>query len=165
MSDHEYFMGLALEQAKKAYAAAEAPVGALLVGAKGEILASGHNAPITLCDPTAHAEILVLRQAAKGLRNYRLPGTMLFVTLEPCIMCVGAMLHARIEHLVYGAADSKAGAAGSIVDLTNAPVLNHHIKVTGGVRSDECGELLRAFFRERRQSKKEQLGGEVPKWP
>lgn len=165
MPDHDHFMGLAIEEARKAFASMETPVGAVLAGPGGEILATGRNAPIALCDPTAHAEIVALRAASRELQNYRLPGTVLYVTLEPCIMCVGAMVHARVDHLVFGARDPKTGAAGSIVDLTNAPFLNHHMRVTGGVRADECGELLQRFFRERRLSKKEPKGGEVPKWP
>ena len=168
MLEHDHFMGLALEQARLAYSAAEVPVGAVLVAGSGEVIAAAHNAPVSLHDPTGHAEILVLRKASRDLKNYRLPGTTLYVTLEPCIMCLGAMFHARVERLFYGAADPKAGAAGGIVDLTNAPVLNHHVLVSGGVRSDDCAKLLRDFFRERRRLRKEAsegLEGEVPKRP
>ncbi len=168
MWDHDSFMGLAIEEARKGYAASEVPVGAVLVAGSGRIMAKAHNAPVSLCDPTGHAEILVLRKASRDSGNYRLPGTLLYVTLEPCMMCMGAMLHARVERLFYGASDPRSGVAGGIVDLTIAPVLNHHIIVTGGVRAEECGELLRKFFRERRRSRKEGLEGlegEVPKRP
>lgn len=148
--DHDYFMGLALEEAERAYEHSEVPIGAVLVSDEGKVLGRAHNAPISLCDPTAHAEILVLRKASIVLKNYRLPGTLLYVTLEPCTMCVGAMLQARVQCLVYGAPDPKGGAAGSVADLTNVPVFNHHIKVMSNIRADECSDLLRRFFRERR---------------
>jgi tRNA(adenine34) deaminase len=150
MLDHYTLMGMALEEARAAFDCGEVPVGAVLVDRQGALLARAHNAPITLCDPTAHAEILLLRQAANALQNYRLPGTILFVTLEPCSMCVGAMLQARIRTLVYGASDAKAGAAGSVVDLTREPRFNHRMEVIGGVRAEECAGLLALFFRERR---------------
>lgn len=149
LNDH-YFMGLALEEARTAHARSEVPVGAIIVGDGGVVLAKAHNAPITLFDPTAHAEILALRQASKALGNYRLPGIVLYVTLEPCVMCVGAMLHARVRRLVFGAYDSKSGAAGSVLDLTRVPTFNHYVEVTGGVRSQESAELLKLFFHERR---------------
>ncbi len=135
----------ALEQAREARAAGEVPVGAVLVR-EGEIVGTGFNAPISRKDPAAHAEILALREAAKRLGNYRLPGCVLYVTLEPCAMCVGAMLHARIARLVYGAADPKTGACGSVVDLFAEPRLNHHASVTAGVMDEECAALLRDFF-------------------
>jgi tRNA(adenine34) deaminase len=143
-------MGLALEEARKAFEAAEVPVGAVLVDAAGQVLGRAHNMPILSADPTAHAEILALRAAAAAVGNYRLPGTELYVTLEPCVMCVGAMLHARVRRLVFGAADPRSGAAGSVVDLTRVAPFNHYIEVTGGVRSGECSEILREFFRLRR---------------
>lgn len=149
MSDH-FFMGLALEEAQKAYACSEVPVGAVLVGSEGRILARAHNAPIGLSDPTAHAEILALRRAALSVGNYRLPGSVLYVTLEPCAMCVGAMLQARIRKLVFAAFDPKSGAAGSVLDLTRVPVFNHYVEVTGGVRGEESSQLLKLFFKERR---------------
>lgn len=159
-------MGLALEEAHKAYAHEEVPVGAVLVGPGGEVLGRAHNAPVALHDPTAHAEILALRQASKVLGNYRLPGTLLYVTLEPCSMCLGAMLHARVQAVVFGAFDPKSGAAGSVVDLTKVPSLNHYIEVVHGIRAEESAELLRRFFRERRREAKCDRGrGEVPKWP
>lgn len=163
--DHDHFMGLALVEAQKAYARLEVPVGAVLVDGFGEVLAKTHNSPIGLQDPTAHAEILALRQACRAVQNYRLPGTILYVTLEPCAMCVGAMLQARVETLVFGAADLKSGAVRSVMDLTSVPSFNHYIKVTDGVRAEECAELLRRFFQERRQEEKNARKGEVPKWP
>ena len=143
-------MDLAIEQAKRAAREGEVPVGAVLVDASGEILAADHNRPISRKDPTAHAEILVLRAGAEMKGNYRLTGTSLYVTIEPCPMCVGAMVAARVSRLVYGARDPKSGAAGSVVDLCGHPGLNHRIEVDGPVREAECGGLLRSFFRGRR---------------
>ena len=139
----------ALEQARKAQAAGEVPVGAVVVRG-GEIVGAGFNAPISRHDPTAHAEIRALRAAATKLGNYRLPECELYVTLEPCAMCVGAMLHARIARLVFGAADPKTGACGSVLDLFSEPRLNHHTTVTNGVMAEECGTLLREFFAAKR---------------
>lgn len=165
INSHGTFMGLALEEALKAYSYSEVPVGAVLLGRNGEILSRAHNASITLKDPTAHAEVLALRTAAKAVGNYRLPNTTLYVTLEPCAMCIGAMLHARVATLVFGASDPKGGAAGSVVDLTKVSVFNHYVEVIEGVRREECAELLKLFFRERRQEMKLGAKGEVPKWP
>ena len=162
--DDERLMGLALAEAERALEVSEVPVGAILVDSGGVILAKAHNAPIGSTDPTAHAEILALRRAAAGIGNYRLTGSGRYVTLEPCAMCVGAMLHARVRKVVFGAGDPKAGAAGSVVDLTNTPSFNHYIEVVGGVRAGECAELLRRFFRARRDAKRTDRG-EVPKWP
>ncbi len=139
----------ALEQARKAQAASEVPVGAIVVQ-DGEIIGAGFNAPISGHDPTAHAEIRALRDAAMRLDNYRLPGCELYVTLEPCAMCVGAILHARIARLIYGTADPKTGACGSVIDLFSEPRLNHHATVTAGVMAEECSALLREFFASRR---------------
>lgn len=163
MERHQFYMYEAIEEARKAYARGEVPVGAVLVGAHGEILSRGHNASIARCDPTAHAEIVVLRKAARAVRNYRLPGTTLYVTLEPCAMCLGAMVQARIGTVVFGALDPKAGVLGGAADLTKVLVFNHYMEVIGGVLADQAGCLLTAFFRERRQD----LGnrGEVPKRP
>nr|WP_232222300.1 tRNA adenosine(34) deaminase TadA [Thioalkalivibrio paradoxus] len=144
-------MALALQEAQAGARAGEVPVGAVLV-LGGVCLARGHNAPIGEHDPTAHAEVRVIRQAARILRNYRLPGTTLYVTLEPCPMCVGAMIHARIARLVFGASDPRTGAAGSALDLVTHPSHNHRIAVTGGVLAEQAGEQLRAFFRARRGS-------------
>lgn len=145
----ERFMRLALEQARAAAAAGEVPVGAVVVRG-GEVIAMGHNAPIGQHDPTAHAEIVALRAAAQALGNYRLDGCTLYVTLEPCAMCCGAMLHARLERVVFGAADPKTGAAGSVIDLFGTPCLNHQTAVQGGILALACAAPLREFFKERR---------------
>lgn len=147
------FMARALELARDAAAAGEVPVGAVVVR-DGEVVGSGRNAPISEADPTAHAEIVALRAAARELGNYRLEGCTVYVTLEPCPMCVGAMLHARVKRVVYGAADPKTGAAGSVVDLFARRELNHQTSVEGGVLRQECGELLAGFFKERRMEDK-----------
>ncbi len=144
-----HWMRQALAQAQAAAQAGEVPVGAVVVRG-GEVIATGRNAPVQGQDPTAHAEIMALRAAAQRLGNYRLEGCTLYVTLEPCAMCSGAMLHARVPRVVFGAADPKTGAAGSVVDLFSSPQLNHQTQVQGGVLADECAALLAAFFRERR---------------
>jgi len=149
VADDKAFMLAALEQARAAQAAGEVPVGAVVVK-DGEIIGAGFNAPISGHDPSAHAEMQALRAAGKALGNYRLPGCVLYVTLEPCVMCVGALLHARIERLVYGAADPKTGACGSVIDLFGEAKLNHHATVTPGVMAEECGALLREFFAAKR---------------
>ncbi|NYT60864.1 tRNA adenosine(34) deaminase TadA [Alcaligenaceae bacterium] len=143
-------MRAALEQAALAYAADEVPVGAVVLDASGAIIGRGYNRTIIDHDPSAHAEIIALRQAAAVMQNYRLPGASLYVTLEPCVMCMGAMLHARISRVVYGATDPKTGACGSVLGVHTLAQLNHHTLVTGGLLTDECGGLLRQFFRERR---------------
>ena len=148
MSD-EHWMGLALAQAREAAAAGEVPVGAVVVR-NGQVLATGRNAPIAGHDPTAHAEVVALREAARVLGNYRLDGCSLYVTLEPCAMCSGAMLHARLERVVFGATDPRTGAAGSVLNLFANAQLNHQTQVTGGVLADECGQLLKDFFKPRR---------------
>lgn len=142
-------MGQALELARQAGAAGEVPVGALVV-LDGNVVGRGWNQPIGRHDPTAHAEVMALRDAADMLGNYRLPGCTLYVTLEPCTMCAGAIMHARIQRLVFGARDTKTGVAGSVIDLFAQPRLNHHTTVVGGVLADTCGELLTAFFAARR---------------
>jgi len=139
----------ALALARAAGEAGEVPVGAVLVR-DGEIIARAANAPIGLDDPTAHAEILALREGARHVGNYRLPGTTIYVTLEPCAMCAGALVHARVERLVYAAADPKAGACGSVMDIVRDPRLNHSLSVAGGVLADDSAALLQAFFRARR---------------
>jgi len=149
----ETYMRLALDQAHNAWALAEVPVGAVLVK-DGQVIATGFNQPVGNSDPTAHAEIQAMRAAAELLGNYRLSHCELYVTLEPCAMCAGAMQHARIKRLVYGAADPKTGACGSIVDLFAEPKLNHHTSVRGGVLAAECGNLLSKFFAERRELKR-----------
>jgi len=143
------FMQQALEQAGLAALAGEVPVGAVIVR-NGEVIAKAFNQPITNHDPSAHAEMLALRQAALAEENYRLPSTTLYVTLEPCTMCAGAMLHARVDRIVYGAADPKTGAAGSVLDVFSSKQLNHQTVIEGGVMGQECGQLLRDFFKERR---------------
>src|SRR5688572_7607591 len=144
------WMEPALACAREAEAAGEVPVGAVLTDAKGAVIARAANAPISRDDPTAHAEMLALRAAGRALGNYRLPGCVLFVTLEPCTMCVGALVHARVSRIVYGAPDPKTGACGSVFDLAANPNLNHRIEVTGGVLAAECGALLKQFFAARR---------------
>jgi tRNA(adenine34) deaminase len=144
------FMKLAINEAKKAGQKAEVPVGAVLVAESGDILSLSHNQVITLADPTAHAEILVLRKAAQKVLNYRLLGTTLYVTIEPCIMCMGAIVHARVTRVVFGAEDLKWGAAGSLYNFTEDVRLNHQPEIIQGVCQDECRELMQEFFRSRR---------------
>ncbi len=150
MESDDYYMVQALDQAREALAAGEVPVGAALVGPSGEILARAHNRPIGMNDPTAHAEVLALRQAAAQMGNYRLPGLTLYVTIEPCIMCMGALLQARVRRVVFGAADPKGGACSSLYRIPEDPRLNHRLEVTGRVREEECRELLQDFFKARR---------------
>ena len=147
------FMARALELARHARANGEVPVGALLVK-DNQIIAEGWNQPIGTHDPSAHAELLAMREAARQVKNYRLLDTTLYVTLEPCAMCAGAMVHARVKRLVYAAADPRAGAAGSIFNIVQHEALNHSIEVVGGVMETECATLLRDFFRTRRQDKR-----------
>jgi tRNA(adenine34) deaminase len=146
---HERFMLEALGEARLALAEGEVPVGAVVVSA-GEVLGRGHNAPIGLNDPTAHAEALALRDAARKAGNYRLPGATLYVTVEPCPMCAGACLQSRVARVVFGALDSKAGAAVSLYRLLEDARLPHRAEVLGGVLAEECGALLQVFFRQRR---------------
>ena len=150
MLGDEFFMREALSLARAAECLGEVPVGAVVVW-NGEILGRGFNSPIGESDQTAHAEIAALRDAARNLGNYRLPGCELFVTLEPCAMCAGAILHARIARVVYGARDPKTGVHGSVVDLFGVERLNHHTTITGGILADECSAVLSAFFAERRR--------------
>ncbi len=145
----EQGMRLALAQAQLAAAAGEVPVGAVVVK-NGQVIATGRNAPIASRDPTAHAEVVALREAARVLGNYRLDGCTLYVTLEPCAMCSGAMLHARVDRVVFGAADPRTGVAGSVLNLFGHPQLNHQTQVRGGVLAEECGQLLKDFFKPRR---------------
>lgn len=159
MAPEETFMRLALDQAHNAWALGEVPVGAVVVK-DGQVLATGFNQPVGNADPTAHAEIQAMRAAAEMLGNYRLAHCDLYVTLEPCAMCAGAIQHARIRNVVFGARDPKTGACGSVVDLFAEPRLNHHATVTAGVLADDCGAMLSKFFAERRELKK---GGRLPK--
>jgi tRNA(adenine34) deaminase len=144
------WMALALEQARVAAEAGEVPVGALVIK-DGEVVGQGHNRNLLDNDPTAHAEIVALRQAAARLGNHRLSGCVMVATIEPCAMCAGALIHARIARLVYGASDPKAGAAGSVLQVLNHPSLNHQMEVTSGVLAGECSEILQEFFRRKRQ--------------
>lgn len=145
----EHWMREAIVEARRAETEGEVPVGAVLL-INDKIVARAHNRSLQASDPTAHAEVLALRQAARALRNYRLPGSVVVVTVEPCAMCLGAMIHARVEELVFGAADPKGGAVISHFRLADAPELNHRIAVTAGILEEECASLLRAFFAARR---------------
>jgi len=147
----EYFMTQALDLAKQAQIAGEVPVGAVVVSA-GQVIGRGYNQPISGRDPTAHAEIMAMRDAARTLGNYRLTDCELYVTLEPCVMCAGAIMHARISRVVYGASDPKTGACGSVVDLFAESKLNHHTAVTAGVLANDAAQLLQQFFAARRRS-------------
>ena len=144
------WMGVALEEARRAATVSEVPVGAIVV-VEEQVIGRGHNQPLSTVDPTAHAEIVALRRAAKRQRNYRLVGTTLYTTLEPCLMCVGALFLSRVDRLVFGCSDPKAGACGSIYNVPADNRLNHKIIVSGGVRASECRSLLRDFFQIRRQ--------------
>jgi tRNA(adenine34) deaminase len=148
---HEAFMRMAIEQAHEARRAGEVPVGAVVV-AGGEVVGRGFNQPIGSHDPTAHAEIVAIRDAARQVENYRLTGATLYVTIEPCMMCVGAMVHARIGTLVFGAMEPKAGAVVSTQRAHEHPALNHHLDVVDGVLEEECRAVLQAFFRKRRRA-------------
>lgn len=148
---HEQRMQLALREARKAGGAGEVPVGAVLVGGTGELLAAAFNRTIGLTDPTGHAEILALREAARTVGNYRLLNTTLYVTIEPCIMCMGALVHARVAGVIFGAPDPGWGGAGSLYDLPQDRRLNHRITVAGGVCAAECRALMQNFFRARRK--------------
>jgi tRNA(adenine34) deaminase len=152
MADED-FMREALRLAEQAEQLGEVPVGAVVVK-DGQIIGRGYNSPINLHDPSAHAEMQALREAARVIGNYRLVGCELFVTLEPCLMCAGAIMHARVARLVYGASDFKTGACGSVADTFAQPSWNHHTKVVGGVMAQQCGETLSAFFAMRRAQKK-----------
>lgn len=154
MTEHDrdvLYMRMALDQAQNAWMLGEVPVGAVLVR-RGQIIATGFNQPIGTSDPTAHAEIMALRAAAATLENYRLPDCELYVTLEPCTMCIGAIFQARLKRVIYGAYEPKTGAAGSILNLFSEAQLNHHTELSGGVLAIECSQLLKDFFMERRKS-------------
>jgi tRNA(adenine34) deaminase len=155
MSD-QAFMRMALNAAAQAKLAGEVPVGAVIVK-DGEVISVAHNQPIGRHDPTAHAEINALRLAAQSVGNYRLVGCTLYVTLEPCAMCAGAMIHARLARVVYGATDSKTGACGSVLNLFAEKKLNHQTELEGGVLAEECGNILSSFFAERRQQSRSEL--------
>ena len=149
---HEKFMALALTEAEKAGQMGEVPIGAILVSEQGTVLSAAHNQTIDLADPTAHAEIIVLREAARKINNYRLLNTTLYVTVEPCIMCMGAMVHARIAQVVFGTGDPKWGAAGSLYDFSKDDRLNHRVTITKGVCEQESRSLMQDFFRAKRKN-------------
>jgi tRNA(adenine34) deaminase len=149
-SVHEHYMQMALGEALLARQMEEVPVGAVLVDASGRVLAGAHNETITRCDPSAHAEILALRSAAAQIGNYRLLASTLYVTVEPCVMCMGAIIHARVGRVVYGAPDPKWGALGSLYDFSRDPRFNHHAEVVAGVCADQCRQLMRDFFGRKR---------------
>ena len=152
-TDDEKFMRLALREAVKAAEEEEVPVGALLVR-EGRVVARAHNQPIGMKDPSAHAEILALRRAARKLGNYRLTGCTLYVTIEPCSMCAGAMIQARLRRVVFGASDPKAGASGTVLTVLNHPRLNHQVEIVEGVLAEECAAILQEFFASRRGKKR-----------
>lgn len=152
--EHEKFMRMALREARRGEAEGEVPVGVVVVY-DGQVIARAHNRPVTLRDPTAHAEILALRRAAKRLGNYRLSGYSLYVTIEPCAMCAGAIVHARVAQLIFGARDAKAGACGSALKVLNHRRLNHQVQVVRGVLAEEAALIVRNFFRRRRKEQSE----------
>lgn len=154
MDQDRIFMKMALRQAEKAAQIGEVPIGAVVVGPDNQLLAAGFNQSISLNDPSAHAEMMAIRQAASHLANYRLSNCTLYVSLEPCAMCMGAILHSRIKRVVFAASDPKTGACGSVISLQSESRLNHHCTVTQGVLADEAATLIKNFFKARRQSKK-----------
>ena len=149
MNDDEKWMQIAINESNAAKSEDEIPVGAVIVK-NGKLIAKAHNQPVSTNDPTAHAEIQAIRKAGEKEKNYRLVGTTLYVTLEPCLMCLGALMHARVERIVFGAKDTKNGFCGSLIDLTNASQFNHHTIVTGGILEKQCQEILKSFFKLRR---------------
>ena len=153
MGNDETFMKAAIEQARLALDLDEVPIGACLVDAGGQLIAAGPNRTITDCDPTAHAEIIVLREAARRIGNYRLTGTTIYSTIEPCAMCAGALVNARVKRLVYGAADERFGAVETVFRICDSASLNHRLEITSGVLAGECRELMQNFFRSRREKK------------
>ncbi|MCX8011912.1 MAG: tRNA adenosine(34) deaminase TadA [Desulfobacterota bacterium] len=150
MQPHDFYMKVALGEAFKAYELGEVPVGAVIVSEQGEILSQAHNQTIQQSDPTGHAEIIVLRNASRVLKNYRLNKTRIYVTIEPCIMCVGALIHARVEEGIFGAYDPKWGGLSSLYKLGDDPRLNHRVKFTPGILKEECSEIIQCFFKEKR---------------
>ena len=151
METDEHYMALALEEAQKAYDKGEIPIGAVLVDESGTVVSRGHNMRETWQDATAHAEIIAIREACRLLNRWRLSGLTLFVTIEPCPMCAGALVMSRVDRVVYGSADSKAGASESLFNVTSNPALNHQLQVTAGVLQDECADIMKRFFAERRR--------------
>lgn len=150
MNEHETYMELAINEAKKAGQNCEVPIGAIIVDEKGKVLSTAHNSTISLCDPCAHAEILVLRNACSKIGNYRLLDMIIYVTVEPCIMCMGAIIHARLKKLVFGAYDPKWGAAGSLYNFAEDKRLNHKTEIIPGIYEKECKALMQDFFKEKR---------------
>ena len=157
MHAHDIYMRIALKEAWKAYDLGEVPVGAVVVAGDGTILGKAHNETITRNDPTAHAEMLALSEAAETIKNYRLLQTKMYVTIEPCIMCAGALVHARVEEVIYGANDPKWGGVTSLYRLCDDERLNHRLTVTSGVLESDCGDVIRRFFIERREKKEDSL--------
>ncbi|MBF0411385.1 MAG: nucleoside deaminase [Desulfamplus sp.] len=155
--DDIYYMSLAIEQAQTAASLDEVPVGSVITDSFGNIIGHGYNKTISMCDPTAHAEIVAIKAAALNVGNYRICGTTIYVTIEPCIMCMGAIIHARVARLVYGAPDPKWGAAGSLYNFNHDKRLNHTIDITSGVCLNETREIIRHFFREKRSNKQCQI--------
>ncbi len=151
--DDRFYMTLALEQAEKAEKMDEVPVGAVILDSSGKIIGHGYNQSVSLSDPTGHAEILALRMGSAATGNYRIPGATIYTTIEPCIMCMGAIIHARIARLVYGAEDPKWGAAGSLYNFASDKRLNHNLEVVAGVCCNEAREIIRSFFRNKRSGK------------
>jgi len=149
---HEHYMDLALSEARRAGGMGEVPVGAIVINSDGEVIGRGYNHPISADDPTAHAEIVALREASRTIGNYRLTGACLYCTIEPCTMCAGAIIHARVARVVFGAADPKAGAAGSLYNILTDPRLNHSVELIRGVCDSECAALLQEFFKVRRSN-------------
>ena len=154
MERDEVYMGLALEEAKAAFEAGEVPIGAVLINGEGNVIFSAHNERETRCDATAHAELVAVRGACEALGKWRLSGTTMYVTVEPCPMCAGALVMARVPRLVYGCPDSKAGAVDSLFNVTCHPALNHRIEVTAGVREEECAALMKEFFAAKRKNRR-----------
>jgi tRNA(adenine34) deaminase len=152
MHSHEFYMQIALSEALKAYEIGEVPVGAVVVSSRGEVLSKSHNETIRRNDPSAHAEIIALREAAGVLKNYRLNKTRIYVTIEPCIMCAGALIHARVEEVIFGVHDPKWGGLKSLYQLGDDHRLNHRLKVTSGVLETECGKIIQRFFQEKRKT-------------
>ncbi|MDX2042477.1 MAG: tRNA adenosine(34) deaminase TadA [Acidobacteriota bacterium] len=157
----QFFMGFALAEAQRARDVGEVPIGAIVV-IDNQIVGNGHNQPIELNDPTAHAEILAIRRAAERIGNYRLTDATMYVTIEPCAMCAGAMVNARIKRLVYGATEIRAGAVNSVFQICSNSSLNHQVEVTSGVRDDECRKLMQEFFKQRRKNKVDNSTGSLP---
>ena len=153
MESDEYYMKLALEEAEAAFAIGEVPIGAVLVDSNGTVISCGHNMRETWQDATAHAEMIAIREACQRLNRWRLSGLTLFVTIEPCPMCAGALVMSRVERVVYGSTDAKAGAAESLFNVTSHPALNHQLQVTAGVLQEECANIMKRFFAERRKRK------------